>query len=162
MIGGTKVDYWRHGLLEQSLVGSGHATVGGAGGIAPSVQLWNPADSGKTLMCHGIQVLSDRTIAFPMSLNHHNAAISAVAGIFGNKHMGAAIGVGDVWVGTDIAPVGTQITNFFRPVVTTPYDYPLYELRETFVIPAGMGLHVTTAVVATNIFLFVMFQWMEI
>lgn len=161
MTGGTRVDYWQHSLTERAFVGSGRATVGGAAGIAPSVQLWNPAASGKILVCHGIQVLSDYSIASPMTLNHHNTAISAVAGVFGNKYMGAGVGVGDVWVGTDIAPAGTQITEFYRPVVTTPYDFPLYTPVSPFVITEGMGLHVTTSVASTNIFLFVKFQWTE-
>jgi len=156
------ISSWYYSSRGTAFVGSGRATVAGVGGISPSVQLWNPADSGKNLICHGIQVLSDYVIGNAMALNYHNAAISAVPGIFGNKYMGGGIGVGDIWIGTDIAVAGTQITNFFRPVVTTPYDFPLYDPVQSFVIPQGMGLHITTAVNSTSIFLFVMFQWVEV
>lgn len=151
MIGGTRVDYWRETLIKRAFMGGG--TQNGAVGTFSAIQLWNPADSGKTLICDTITVGVPEAIRF--ALRHHNAVLTGVGGE-GNKYLAEAVPVGEIHTQSGVA-FGTDIT---------PYRISAGKLTHTikFLHPIiiGEGLGLIVQLYIANIDCTGTFEWIEV
>jgi len=153
----VKDNSWYYDVLqEKAFIGSAHA-LSSAAGTAPMVQLWNPAASGKILLCQSIQVVAAIATGQPLALARHNAAL-ADPGEHGNKYLNEPLGVGLIKEDTN-AIVGTDICEFYH-IQNTPYDLPFLSPVQSILIPQGWGLIVRTHATSTTN-LFAMFQWIE-
>lgn len=150
MIGGTRVDYWRDTLIKRAFVGGGSAS----GGVATyaGVQLWNPAASGKLLICERAFV----TIAAPASVHIRNDfATLASNGVEGNKYLNEAAPAGQVKFAS-VAIQGAAIG--FIQLLAGDLS-KTFRFQHPFIIPEGRGLNFFIDLLNTR--MTVNFEWIE-
>ena len=150
MISGTRIDYWRNSLIKRTFIGGWESTV--SGGNPMNVELWNPAASGKLLICNRVNVWCSG--ASKLRISHHNAAY-ANSGSQGNKYLGQAAGVGLIKYAGAALPATPIADNYIPATVNIPIEFV-----EPFIIPAGIGL--VFSCVTTDLSLSVLFQWIEV
>lgn len=148
-------DSWFYNTLrKETFIGS--ATAYTDINARAAVQLWNPAASGKNLLCHDIMLMATVTaFTIPLHFAHHNAALPT-AGIQGNKWLTEAAGVGLVKYETNqVALVGTDIA--LLPI--QPNIYIHIPLDKPVLIDPGTGL--TLGIIQGDKYLTATFQWVE-
>ena len=150
----VKDNSWYYDSLQKkAFIGSGDASASAA--EYSCVQLWNPAASGKILMCSKLWAMTNAVALSCLALNHHSAAL-LTAGIQGNKYLAEAAGAGLVKQGYPGAITGTNIENWtMQPNKFTPLnlDAP---------ITIGQGLGLVAGIDDDQTKLYVCFQWTEI
>ena len=152
MIGGTRVDYFRDTLVKRAFIGSAEFTA--VAGQHSMVQLWNPAQSGKLLICHHADVtVSASTFIY---INHHNAALIGAPPV-GNKYLGEAVGVGVTHNESLGAIPGTNIAYQYP---RTNFDLISLFNRDPIIIPEGLGIVI--AAVTVNLSIQATFEWIEV
>jgi len=153
----VKDNSWYYDSLQKkAFIGGGE--ISGTSMFYASVQLWNPAASGKNLICEKVHISEDIAAAQIVTIRHHNAAITTAASQ-GNKYLNEAAGVGlvkkhatDTLLGTEIAQLKLKPGNGLCPGV----------LKSPIIIGPGLGLLLQYLTLVDGQILSVMFEWTEI
>jgi len=149
MISETRVDYWRDSLVKRAFIGG--ASSPGTGNPA-AIQLWNPAASGKILICNRAVFMTE--LADLIYIKYYPTVFSST-GHRGNKYLGEAQPVGLIKyqsgaaLGSTIGYLQTTAGNMMKT----------FRFHDPILIPEDMGLCFimnTTGHRAT-----VNFEWIE-
>jgi len=142
-------------LKKEAFIGSALCTTGMAT-TRGHIQLWNPVASGKHLLLEEMQVFTDNVTGSLIETGHYNLEL-ANDGIWGNKYLAEAVGVGEVHEEPISAGVGTIIADF--TIISLEYQRLIF--KNPILIPAGQSFIVR----GINSYVKLMrciFQWKEI
>ena len=156
MIGGnTKavdVSQYLDTLKLKSFMGA--AVAGASAGNRSMTQLWNPAASGKLLICSNAFIFVNQATSTNVVIAHHNAALTT-AGLQGNKYLAGAAPVGQCRQQNPAALLGTSIVDY--RIIGNDHDIHFFP---NVIVPEGLGLCISYAGVEMQFI--VMYQWTEI
>lgn len=133
------MEYW---LQDNMVVYGGFRSLGGGAGQYQAVQLWNPANSGRTVYLLRFLVASSQ--AGNLTQTHDTAALTNSAGALTNLHFGSSFTNGvQLRYDTQAAISGTTIGLFSNTPAASSYD--VIEPFEVSLDP-GHGLSVWSPV----------------
>ena len=162
MIGGTKNIFkdtgeFFHTLNKQSFISGG--TRAPTGGNIINIQLWNPAASGKVLICQRLVAYIQTSTPKYFNIGHHNAALADGLLDMGNKFLGQGAGAGSLRYASGAA-LGTSICRIYDLGSTLHQQKTSFPFKQGILIPEGFGLTINPENV--DVSLHCQIQWFEI